>query len=283
MRVMRILVTGSRGLVGTYVASTLRASNHDVVEYDLQDSHDVLDLPQLLDATRGCDAIIHAAALLGRPGETTDQIMMVNVQGTWNVIAASAKTATGRIVFLSSVDAFGVFKGERPPDYLPLDIAHPCYPTTPYGISKYLAEEACRLSSDDQARSVVSLRPPGVWTPDTYAEIESKRRRRPSYEWDPYWEYGVFIDVRDLSRACLSALTCEAGGYCCLLVSSSDITTSGRTSRDMVQSIHPGLEWRGGIEYDVDPYRTLLDIEPAHRILGWRPEYTWERFSQKPR
>ena len=278
---MRVLVTGSQGLVGTYVVSTLRASDHDVVEYDLQDSHDVLDLPQLLDATRGCDAIIHAAALLGRAGESPEQIMMVNVQGTWNAIAAGAETAERRMVFLSSVDAFGVFKGERRPDYLPLDITHPCYPKTPYGISKYLAEEACRLSSDDQACSVVSLRPPGVWTPDTYAEIESERRRRPAYEWDPYWEYGAFIDVRDLARARLSALTCHSDGYCCLLVSSSDITTSGRTSRDMAQSIHPGLEWRGGIEYEVHQYRTLLDIEPTRRILGWYPEYTWQRFSQQ--
>ena len=280
---MRVLVTGSQGLVGTYVVSTLRASNYDVVEYDLRDSRDILDLPQLLDAAHGCDAIVHAGALLGRAGEGPEQIMMVNVQGTWNAIAASAKTAGGRMVFLSSVDSLGVFKGERSPDYLPLDVAHPCYPTTPYGISKYLAEEACRLSSGGQACSVVSLRPPGVWTPDTYAEIESQRRRGPAYEWDPYWEYGAFIDVRDLAQACVNALTCESGGYSCLLVSSSDITTSGKTSRDMAQSIHADVEWRGGTEYEVDQYRTLLDIEPARRILGWQPEYTWQRFIQQPR
>lgn len=275
---MRVLVTGSRGLIGSCVVADLAASGHAVVKYDLQDSRDILQLPTLREATRECDAIVHAAALLGRSNESPDQIMAVNLQGTWNVLSAAAEVGVRRIVFLSSVDALGVFKGERPPDYLPLDDVHTCYPATPYAISKRLAEEMCRFSSENHGVSVVCLRPPGVWTSDTYEMIESERANRPEFEWEPFWEYGAFIDVRDLSRACVCALTCDTERFRCLLVSSCDITTSGRTSRELVQMVHPDVEWRGGAEYEYEPYRALVDIEPARQLLNWSPQHTWRAF-----
>ncbi len=272
---MRVLVTGSRGLVGASVVAELCASGHAVVEYDLEDSRDILHLPKLVEVTRACDAIVHAAALLGRSGESPEQIMAVNLQGTWNVLSAATEARVQRVVFLSSVDALGVFKGKRPPDYLPLDNAHPCYPATPYALSKRLAEEMCRFSSEQYGLSVVCLRPPGVWTRETYAMVESERAKRREFEWDPFWEYGAFIDLRDLTRACLAALTCHRVGFRCVLVSSSDITTSGRTSRELAQLVHPDVEWRGGPEYEDEPHRTLLDIEPARKLLDWSPEHTW--------
>lgn len=42
---MRVLVTGSRGLIGSSVVEELRASGHQAVEYDLRDSRDILHLP----------------------------------------------------------------------------------------------------------------------------------------------------------------------------------------------------------------------------------------------
>lgn len=275
---MRVLVTGSRGLVGSSLVEDLARAGHTVVGYDLQASQDILDAYQLGKAPRGCDAIVHAAALLGRSEETPEQIMAVNLQGTWNVLSAAVELGVQRVVFLSSVDALGVFKGERPPDYLPLDDAHPCYPTTPYAISKRLAEEMCRFVSDLHGLSIVCLRPPGVWARDTYAMIESERAKRSEFEWDPYWEYGAFIDVRDLSQACLAALTCDMEGFRCVLVSSSDITTSGKTSLDLARFVHPDTEWRGGAEYDKDPYRSLVDIGPARHLLDWNPKHTWRAF-----
>ncbi len=119
------------------------------------------------------------------------------------------------------------------------------------------------------------LRPPGVWSARTYGRIEALREERASYEWDPFWEYGAFIDVRDLSCACIAALTCRLDGHATLLVAAPDITTSGRTSRELTDFRHPGIDWRGGDEYDADPCRTLLDIEPAKRVLSWAPTHAW--------
>ena len=60
-----------------------------------------------------------------------------------------------------------------------------------------------------------------------------------------------------------------------MFVTSSDITTSGRTSAQLVETVMPGVEWRGGAEYDEDPFRTLLDIGPALSLLSWSPRHSW--------
>jgi nucleoside-diphosphate-sugar epimerase len=120
-----------------------------------------------------------------------------------------------------------------------------------------------------------------VWSEDTYGWIQAQRAKRPEFEWDPFWEYGAFVDLRDLARACGLALACEFDGFTCLAVASLDITTSGRTSRELAAFVHPTVEWRGGAEFDEDPYRTLIDIERARSILDWSPEHTWKLFVER--
>lgn len=273
---MKVLLTGNRGKVGKVLEADLLASGHDVVGYDLVDGSDILDVASLHKSIQGCEAVIHLAIFAG---ENPQMLMNVNLQGTWNILAAAAEAQVQRVVYLSSVDALGVFKGERKPDYLPLDDNHPCYPSTPYGISKRLSEEMCRLWSASTNIPTICLRPPGVWLPETYHEIQAARQARPEYEWDPYWEYGAFIDVRDLSAACIRALTCPIDGHACVLVAAADITTSGKTSRELARFVHPDVEWRGGKEFEAAPFRSLVVTDNARKLLAWEPRYTWRAFT----
>ena len=93
---------------------------------------------------------------------------------------------------------------------------------------------------------------------------------------DPFWEYGAFIDVRDLSQARICALRCDVARFACLLVSSPDITTSGSTSRQLAEFVLPDVEWRGGAEYQAEPFRSLVEIENAKRTLAWTPKHSWQ-------
>ncbi|MBW2281945.1 MAG: NAD(P)-dependent oxidoreductase [Deltaproteobacteria bacterium] len=274
---MRVLVTGSAGLVGSRVCLDLRQRGDEVVEYDRADSHDILDAEALDAAMRGCAAVVHCAALLGEPGQADDDILAVNLRGTENVVRSAERARARRLVFVSSVDVLGVFKGERPPDYLPLDDDHPCHAATVYGVAKLRAEALCRSRASSEL-SIVCLRPPGVWTGPTYEWVEAERHKRTEFEWDPFWEYGAFIDVRDLSAVCLRALDAPVDAFESLLVSAADVTTSGRTSRQLVEFIHPQVEWRGGPEFEREPYRSLIDIDRARAVLGWEPEFSWARF-----
>jgi hypothetical protein len=66
---MRVLVTGSSGLIGSAVVTRLRAERDDVVSFDIADGHDMLYAPGVAAAAVGCDAIVHAA---GAHADTED-------------------------------------------------------------------------------------------------------------------------------------------------------------------------------------------------------------------
>lgn len=278
---MTVLVTGSEGLVGRAVCGLLEARGERIVRFDRRLGDDVRDAPALEAAARGCDAIVHLAALLGEPGESANEIFAVNAGGTDNALAAARHAGARRFVFMSSADVLGVFKGERAPDYLPLDDVHPSRPGTPYGESKLRAEQACAAFSVRTAIPAISLRPPGVWSDETYAQILEQRRLRPSFEWQPFWEYGAFIDLRDLADAVNCALRAPASGDACFLVASSDLNSSGRTAREWARFVHPEVPWRGGEIYERDAYHSLVDCAPARARLGWQPRHRFAHFAER--
>jgi UDP-glucose 4-epimerase len=272
---MKIMVTGNTGMIGETVEEVLHNSGHEVIGFDIKNGQDILNQQQVHKYIQGCDAVVHLAALLGYSEDTDNDIMAVNLLGTWHILKAASEAKLKRIVFFSSVDALGVFKGERKPDYLPLDDAHPCYPTTPYAISKKLGEEMCRFFTDSTGIPTICLRPPGVFDTDTYDFIISNRRANPDFEWKPFWEYGAFLDVRDAAEAAKCAVECPNPGHVNLLLCADDISSASRTSREMAQSIHPDVEWRGGQEYDHQPYKALIETQRAKEVLHWIPRYKW--------
>jgi len=264
--------------VGAVVAAFLDAQGHDVVGFDVTMGRDMLCLPDLAGAMAGCRAVVHLAALPGPKRESPERVVSANVQGTWNVLKAAVDQGIDRIVYMSSVAALGVFGGQRPPDYLPIDDRHECRPSTPYGISKRLCEELCRCYANRFGMTVICFRPPGVWQQDTYHAVWRTRKANPGCERQPGWEYGTFIDARDLAAAVGAALTCDFEGYGCFLVAAADIVTCGPTSRELARFARPQVEWRGGIEYEEDPFLSLLDTSKARTVLDWRPRFSWQGF-----
>ncbi len=165
----------------------------------------------------------------------------------------------------------GLFMGQGIPDYLPLDEDHPCRPRTAYGVSKYLVEEMCR----GVEVPTICLRAPGVFRSETYARIKEARRADASFEWSPYWEYGAFLDERDLAAAVLCALSCPAPAHDSLLLCASDISSQSKTALGLKQQILPEVEWRGGDAFVAEPYRALVDTTRARTVLNWTPRHTW--------
>jgi dTDP-4-dehydrorhamnose reductase len=72
-----------------------------------------------------------------------EQIMAVNVLGTWHVLLAAEAAGATRVIHFSSAQALGIAEGERLPDYFPVDDAHPRRAIRAYGLSKCLAEDLC--------------------------------------------------------------------------------------------------------------------------------------------
>ncbi len=269
---MQILVTGNQGLIGRAVTARLREAGDHVTGFDRADGHDILDPDALAAAARGCDAVVHTAALLGRPWDKPHDIMTVNVTGTWNALAAARAAGARRVVSFSSVNALGIFSGNGTPDYLPIDDAHPARATTAYGISKRLGEEMCRCFTRDTGIPTICLRPPWVSDDRRKAAELAKRAANPEAEWSPFWEYGAWVDVRDLAECVHLALRCPDPGHLTALVIADDVA-SPTPAMELANRLLPGMPWRGPALGE--PRAALVKSDVARLSFGWRPRHRW--------
>ena len=271
---MRILVTGHRGHVGARVAAHLDLLGHEVTGYDRADGDDLLDLPALRRAATGCAAVVHAGALARDTAGSPEDIMAVNVLGTWHVLLAAEAAGVRRAVYFSSMQVFGLADGERLPDYFPVDDAHPRRAMRPYGLSKCLAEDLCAGFTARTGIPSVALRPAWVWDPAMYQRIEAQWQADPASEWTPTWEHGQFVDVRDVADAVRRALEVPLTGHHRVMLCAAD-TAATEPSLIMAARFLPSVPVRDTARFQRDPWRSLFDCSAAARILGWEPRYTW--------
>ena len=177
---------------------------------------------------------------------------------------------------MSSVDVLGCFMGQGVPEYLPIDDHHPVAPRGPYAWSKLAGEEMCAAFTRMTGAPTVCLRPPGVFTAETYAFIKAARAERAESEWTPIWEYGAFLDVRDLAAAVLAALKVPGlHGHHRLLVCANDISSAAEDSLTLAERLLPGVPVTGMERYAEQPFAALLDSSGAHSLLRWRPVHDW--------
>ena len=271
---VRILVTGHRGHIGAPVLRHLEGLGHDIAGFDIADGDDLLDCAAVKRAADGCAAIVHLGAIANDDAGTPEQIMAVNVLGTWHVLLAAEAAAVGRVICFSSAQVLGIAGNERLPDYFPVDDAHPRRATRAYGISKCLGEDLCARFTARTGIPSVSLRPFWVWDPGMYERIEAQWRADPSSEWDPLWEYGAFIDIRDVATAVQQALTVPLAGHQRVLLCAADIAAT-EPSLDIAARLAPGVPVAAPALFQHKPWRALVDCSAVTRVLGWQPEYTW--------
>jgi UDP-glucose 4-epimerase len=271
---VRILVTGNRGHVGAPVAAHLERLGHDVLGYDRLDGHDLLDSAAVRRAAGGCAAVVHAGALAHDSAGSPEDIMAVNVLGTWHVLLAAEAAGAGRVVYFSSGQVFGTAEGERLPDYFPVDEEHPRRAMRPYGLSKCLAEDLCAGFTARTGIPTVALRPAWVWDPGMYQRIEAQWQADPASEWTPTWEYGQFVDVRDVADAVQRALGVPLAGHHRMLLCAADIAAT-EPSLVMAGRFAPSVPVRDGACFEGDPWRSLFDSSAAARVLGWEPRRRW--------
>jgi nucleoside-diphosphate-sugar epimerase len=140
---------------------------------------DILDYAAVLAQMRGCDGVIHLAAIPGPILAPGQRVFEVNTVGTFNVFEAAAALSIKRVVQASSINAVGAFYslGEVERLYLPLDEAHPHDTSDPYSFSKEVIEEIGAYYWRRDGISSVAVRFPGV-RPIGDMTSEAARERR---------------------------------------------------------------------------------------------------------
>ena len=187
---MNILVTGSAGMIGSYVVKGLIDKGHTVIGVDriardtnlLGLTQIILDLSskegilQLFDDKK-IDRVIHLAALAHTKGvkdTSWEAFKSVNVDCAENLFEACAKYNVP-VLFISTVDAIGMVKGLIKPDTK-------LNPISNYGKSKAMAEG--RLKDICKVWNIYRFSP--VYTPEVKRDIEKRY-----YLKYPNWAYKI--------------------------------------------------------------------------------------------
>jgi NAD(P)-dependent dehydrogenase (short-subunit alcohol dehydrogenase family) len=175
---MRVLITGGNGGVGKVVTQHLVTRGWDVRVVDLQSEGetrgaeyvqcDIMDYDALRNSMRGCEAIVHLAAIPTPATLPGHDVFRVNVAGTFNVFEAAAAEGIRRITQASSINALGCAWGpaEIVVEYFPIDEEHPTHPSDPYSLSKRTVEDIGAYYWRRDGISSVALRLPWVWRGD---------------------------------------------------------------------------------------------------------------------
>lgn len=165
---MRIIVTGGAGFVGSNLVHAL-AGEHEIHVIDNLDGGTLRNLVGAVytfhqenicfSEIEEADVIYHLACRkmiysIKRP--TLD--LSTNTQGTLNVLE-NARRTDASVVFTSTGSIYGN------PNYFPTPEDHPPDPESPYGVSKWAAEEYCKLYHKMYGLNVVIARIFSVYGP----------------------------------------------------------------------------------------------------------------------
>ncbi len=187
---MNILVTGSAGMIGSYVVKGLIGKGHIIIGVDrvkLKEEMEGLtpvvldlaskeDLMKLFDEHK-IDRAIHLAALAhtaGMKNLTWEVYHKINVECAENVFEA-CETHSVPVLFISTVDAIGMVKGLITPETK-------LNPISLYGKSKAMAEG--RLKDICKVWNIYRFSP--VYTPEVKRDIEKRY-----YLKYPNWAYKI--------------------------------------------------------------------------------------------
>jgi nucleoside-diphosphate-sugar epimerase len=167
---MRILLTGSSGWLGRFLAPRLREAGHEVVGLDVAPGADTdvvgsVDDKSLVERTfgdQGIEAVIHAGALhkpdIARYPERA--FREVNVRGTHNLLQAAIRAGNDRFVFTSTTSLMisEKIRSGALPEAAWLDEESQPAQRNVYGATKLVAETLCHEAYEADGIDIAILR-----------------------------------------------------------------------------------------------------------------------------
>lgn len=273
---MKIAVTGGSGRIGRAVIDMALTRGDSVVSIDRvnPEGHvdpsnitfiqaDITDYSAFENALRGCDALVHMAAIAA-PGYHPDhEVHNNNVTGSYNALRAAVEVGIQRVCQASSVNATGLAYSRWPRfDYFPLDEEHPTYNEDPYSLSKWICEEqANSFARRYEGMTISSMRFHWV-VPERAAAVKARGYSQTNAGVKNLWAYTRFDSA---AQACLLSLTADFQGHEVFYITAPD-TIADMASLELKQKFFPDVPVRG----DLSGHKSFFNSSKAERLLGWK-------------
>ena len=183
MKPLTVLVTGADGFIGSHLTESLVRAGYSVRAFVMYNSFnswgwidhlpeeikknieifvgDIRDPHGVDEAVRGCDAVLHLAALIAIPYSyhSPDTYIDTNVKGTLNVLQAARRSGVKRIVHTSTSEVYGTAR------FVPITEDHPLQGQSPYSASKIGADQLAYSFYSSFELPVVIARPFNTYGP----------------------------------------------------------------------------------------------------------------------
>jgi len=179
----KILITGADGFIGSHLTEALVRQGHKVralIQYNSFNSWgwldfcspdvkghfeifpgDIRDPHGVKEAMKGCDGVIHLAALIAIPFSyhSPDTYVETNIKGTLNVLQAARELGVKRLVHTSTSEVYGTAR------FVPITEEHPLQGQSPYSATKIAADQLAYSFYASFGLPVVIARPFNTYGP----------------------------------------------------------------------------------------------------------------------
>ena len=178
-----ILVTGADGFIGSHLTEALVRQGYNVRAFVLYNSFntwgwldycapdvkgkfevftgDIRDSHGVKEAMKGCNRVMHLAALIAIPYSyhSPDTYVDTNIKGTLNVLQAARELGVQRIVHTSTSEVYGTAR------FVPITEEHPLQGQSPYSATKIAADQLAYSFYTSFNLPVVIARPFNTYGP----------------------------------------------------------------------------------------------------------------------
>ncbi len=178
-----VLVTGADGFIGSHLTESLVRQGHKVRAFVLYNSFnswgwldrcspevkgqfevfagDIRDPGGVKEAMKGCDSVLHLAALIAIPYSyhSPDTYVDTNIKGTLNVLQAARDLGVRRVVHTSTSEVYGTAR------FVPITEDHPLQGQSPYSATKIAADQLAYSFFASFGIPVVIARPFNTYGP----------------------------------------------------------------------------------------------------------------------
>ncbi len=298
----KVLVTGADGFIGAHLVEALVRGGYDVrcfVFYNSFNSWgwldhcgaevsgkfevfpgDIRDPNGVRQAMKGCDAVLHLAALIAIPYSyhSPDTYVDTNIKGTLNVLQAAREFGVRRVIHTSTSETYGTAR------FVPITEDHPLQGQSPYSATKIAADQLAYSFYASFGLPVVIARPFNTYGPRQSAraviptiitQIANGRRQIRLGAVSPTRDFSF---VQDTVAGFITALNSDKGLGEVVNFGSNFEISIGDTAQLIAETMNAEIEIITD-ETRLRPEnseveRLWADNNKAKQLFGWQPSYS---------